>query len=234
MKTACENFKFHGCSSVEGGSMCCRYCIEKDLPEWQTITQLVLHSPLTARFVDTHARPLITSGEVRPTDIVPVIAPNPKGIRSVFPMQWGFMDQNQKRTLFNARVETAGRKPTFRKAWLSHRCIIPASYYFEWEHLKSPDGKMKTGCKYAIQPTGDTATWLCGLYRIEDGYPVFVILTREPSAPLSRIHDRMPLMLPEEKIDDWINPCATPEELLSYALTDVMIEKATENDETEP
>ena len=45
---------------------------------------------------------------------------------------------------------------------------------------------------------------------------------------LSKIHDRMPLMLPKDRIEDWINPASNPEELLSYALTDMIIEKAEE------
>ena len=119
----------------------------------------------------------------------------------------------------------------FKDAWKSHRCIIPASYYYEWEHFKSSDGKVKTGDKYIIQLNGSMVTWLCGLYRIEDSFPVFTVLTREPSEELSRIHDRMPLIMPEEKIDEWISPDSKPENLLSYALTDMIMEKATENDE---
>ncbi len=208
--------------------MCTRYALEKDLPELKEIADEVLQSLLAQRFVATHARPIVTSGEVRPTDIVPVIAPNAKGLKTVFPMQWGFLNKDNKRTLFNARVETAGEKPTFKDAWQSHRCIIPASYYFEWAHFKSPDGREKTGDKYAIQPSGCTLTWLCGLYRIENGYPVFVILTKAPTMELAKIHDRMPLMLPKDRIEDWINPSSNPEELLSYALTDMIIEKAEE------
>jgi putative SOS response-associated peptidase YedK len=202
--------------------------LEKDLPELKEIADEVLQSLLAQRFVATHARPIVTSGEVRPTDIVPVIAPNAKGLKTVFPMQWGFLNKDNKRTLFNARVETAGEKPTFKDAWQSHRCIIPASYYFEWAHFKSPDGREKTGDRFAIQPSGCTLTWLCGLYRIENGYPVFVILTKAPTVELSKIHDRMPLMLPKDRIEDWINPSSNPEELLSYALTDMIIEKAEE------
>lgn len=208
--------------------MCTRYALEKDLPELKEIADEVLQSLLAQRFVATHARPIVTSGEVRPTDIVPVIAPNAKGLKTVFPMQWGFLNKDNKRTLFNARVETAGEKPTFKDAWQSHRCIIPASYYFEWAHFKSPDGREKTGDRFAIQPSGCTLTWLCGLYRIENGYPVFVILTKAPTVELSKIHDRMPLMLPKNRIEDWINPSSNPEELLSYALTDMIIEKAEE------
>ncbi len=208
--------------------MCTRYALEKDLPEIKGIIDVVSRSRLTQKFIDTHARPLITNGEVRPTDIVPVIAPDSKGSRAVFPMQWGFTSRDNKRTLFNARVETAGQKPTFREAWQSHRCIIPASYYYEWKHFKSPDGKVGTGDKFAIQPKGLTVTWLCGLYRIENGYPVFVILTKEPTQELAGIHDRMPLMLPENMIDEWIYPKSNPSEIIRNSLSDMVIEKCSE------
>ncbi|MDC7278102.1 SOS response-associated peptidase [Butyrivibrio fibrisolvens] len=207
--------------------MCTRYALDITIDELREIMEAAERSPLTMKFIDTHARPLVTDGEVRPTDIVPVIAPNSKGVKSVFPMQWGFMARDNKRTLFNARVETAGEKPTFKDAWQSHRCIIPAAYYYEWAHLKSPDGKVQTGDKYAIQPTGCTTTWLCGLYRIEEGYPVFVILTQEPTEELGKIHDRMPVMLPKDKIEQWINPTSNPRDLISQTLTDMVIEKAT-------
>ena len=206
--------------------MCTRYALEKDLPELKDIFEIAKRSPLTSKFVDTHARPLVIDGEVRPTDIVPVIAPNAKGIKSVFPMQWGFIARDGKRSLFNARVESAMEKPTFRDAWYSHRCIIPASYYFEWEHFKSPNGRTKTGDKYLIQPVNSNVTWLCGLYRIEDGFPVFVVLTAEPYKELRRIHDRMPLIIPDGKVDEWISPESDPDALLPYMLTDMVIEKA--------
>ena len=61
--------------------MCTRYALGKDLPELKDIFETALRSSLTSKFIDTHARPLITDGEVRPTDIVPVIAPNAKGIK---------------------------------------------------------------------------------------------------------------------------------------------------------
>ena len=206
--------------------MCTRYALDITQPELKEIMEIAKKSPLTTKFTTTHARPLITDGEVRPTDIVPVIAPNSKGENSVFRMQWGFTARDNKRSLFNARLETAGEKPTFKEAWASHRCIIPATYYYEWEHFKNPNGQVKTGDKFAIQPVGCTTTWLGGLYRIEDGYPVFVILTKEPTEELRQIHDRMPLILPKDKIDAWINPKSIPEDILSYCLSDMVIEKA--------
>ncbi len=69
-------------------------------------------------------------------------------------------------------------------------------------------------------------TWLCGLYRIEEGYPVFVILTKEPTAELSKIHDWMSVMLPNERIDVWIDLTYNPDEIIPYALSDMVIEKS--------
>ena len=78
-----------------------------------------------------------------------------------------------------------------------------------------------------IQPKGEVITWLCGLYRIENGFPVFAIITKSPTEELSRIHDRMPLMLPEDKIDEWISPASKPEELIAFSQTEMIAEKAS-------
>lgn len=109
--------------------MCGRYWLDED-PALRPIVEEMNRSPQVDKFQRTTA--ITTSGEVRPTDVVPVIASSKAGDKRVFPMQWGF---NERTLLINARVETGSTKPTFREAWLSHRCIVPASYYFEWEHF---------------------------------------------------------------------------------------------------
>ena len=250
---------------------------------------------------------LSISGEIRPTDIVPVLAPDKNGNAAVYPMEWGFRlpaesgnagtphslqksGQNPGRNsgqkfghsakgklLVNARSETAAVKASFREAWACRRCIIPASWYYEWEHFTDENGRKKTGRKFAICPgpsslqnemsvsavsaletiapetyTAETSalekfssastaprnilaktvrnassvTWLCGLYRIENNVPVFVVLTREPGRELSRIHDRMPLILPPDAALEWVRPQAKPEDLLKYSLTEMEIREA--------
>ena len=200
--------------------MCCRYYIE-ETTEMQEIVSDMMRSSLVRKWNGLF--PIKTYGQMSPTDIVPVIASNRKRQRAVFPMKWGFTG---KTLLMNARVETAAVKPTFKDAWKSHRCIVPASYYFEWEHLIGNNGKTKTGDKYAIQSQGSSMTWLCGLYRFENDMPFFVILTREPGEQIRFIHDRMPLILPEHMVNSWIDPDADPEELVKEAVTDVVAEKA--------
>ena len=103
---------------------------------------------------------------------------------------------------------------------------MPASYYFEWEHLTDEKDRKRTGDKNRIQPVDSTMTWLCGLYRIESGLPAFVILTREPGEEIRFIHDRMPLIMPREYVDEWIRPDAKPEELIKASLTEMEFEKA--------
>ena len=190
--------------------MCTRFFMDTRSDELNEMIAQAMLTGLAGRFRDA-GRPMMTSGEVRPTDVVPAVAPNREGSKAVFPMRWGFRMRSGS-LLVNARTETAAVKPTFRESWKQRRCAVPASWYFEWEHIPTENGKTKTGDKYAIRPSFGEITWLCGLYRIEDGFPVFTILTREPSELLSRIHDRMPLILPEEKVADWIDPGSRAED----------------------
>ena len=200
--------------------MCCRYWADSS-PKLREIVEEMNCSPLVKRWQDIKG--IVTFGEVRPTDVAPVIAPNKKGERRVYPMKWGFSGQS---LIMNARSETAAEKPMFKEAWARHRCIVPASWYFEWEHLLGNDGKKYTGDKYMIQPRNSDMTWLCGLYRIENGLPVFVVLTREPGPDLRLIHDRMPLIMPERLVNEWIRPGANPDELVQSALMDMVFERA--------
>lgn len=208
--------------------MCTRYYIEKDYPAFKPIIEEVEKSPLYNKFLINKGQKIITYGEVHPTDIVPVLAPDKNGKKAAYPMRWG-IHMADNTPLFNARSETAAIKPFFKDDWNRHRCIIPASYYFEWQHEKNDIGesvKKSGSTKYAIQPAGASVTWLCGLYRIEDGYPYFAVLTRDPVGDLRKIHNRMPLILPEEYIEKWICPETDPSKLLNYALTNMIYEQA--------
>ena len=91
------------------------------------------------------------------------------------------------------------------------------------------DGKPKVGSKYRIAPTGRKRIFLAGLYRMENGLPTFVILTRAPADNLFWMHDRMPMMLPEAEVPGWISPEGKPENFLSLALTDTSWEKVSDS-----
>ena len=202
--------------------MCTRFYVRHLTPELREILEEAKNSPLLKRFIVAGSQ-LKTDGEVRPTDVVAAIAPNPRGERKVFPMKFGYTNPFKGgKLILNARSETAYEKPTFKYDWLNHRCIIPATCYIEWCHNHLNDGTTQLGERYLIQPEGAEVTWLCGLYHIENNFPTFVILTREPGSNIEFIHDRMPLILPENLINEWIRPGINPMGLLEHALTDMV------------
>lgn len=205
--------------------MCCRYYMELS-PELRPIVEAAQRSRLYRDNIQKLPRALTTEGEVFPDALVPVVASSRSGRKAVFPMLWGYHVPGIARTIANARVETAPEKASFKGGWAAHRCVIPASWYYEWEHTLTPSGRPKAGEKYAVMPRDGTLTWLCGLYRMEDGFPHFVVLTREPGQSVAFLHDRMPLILPESEIDNWIDPKHNPHMLLEAALTEMVCEKS--------
>ncbi|MBQ7252903.1 MAG: SOS response-associated peptidase family protein [Kiritimatiellae bacterium] len=160
------------------------------------------------------------AGDIRPTDVVAVLAPGRDGEKAVFPMRWGFRLPGGG-LVVNARTETAAEKPLFAAPWARRRCLVPASWYCEWAHETDASGRKRVGAKYRIGASDGSRLMLCGLYRMEGEEPVFAILTRRPTAELARLHDRMPLILPEELADAWTRPATRAEDLLPHARTDL-------------
>ena len=172
-------------------------------------------SPLKAKLELELNTEFIAEGDVFPGSLAPVIARNKNGDKSFFPMRFGFrLAGETKRTVLNARLETAKEKPLFRDAWKNRRCVIPASYYYEWAH---PSGQK--AIRYALQPSASDGVSLCGLYRMNGTVPEFVILTREAEKSIAFIHDRMPVMIPSGRIDAWIDPGIPAEDVLEELLT---------------
>ncbi|MEG1515743.1 MAG: SOS response-associated peptidase [Clostridia bacterium] len=149
----------------------------------------------------------VKTGEIRPTDLAAVVANNRNGDKASFAMRWGY--KLPKGLLINARSEAAGDKPLFRDGMERRRCLVPASWYFEWEKR----GKEKI--KYAISPEGMSLTYLAGIYRVVSGVASFVILTREAAPGIAFIHDRMPAILPKEMCHEWLDMRNDPREILA-------------------
>ena len=136
----------------------------------------------------------IKLGEIFPTDIVPVVTSQAPQL-----MKWGFSRFAGKGIIINARMESVSDKAMFKYPYQSQRCLIPAGYYFEWRK----DGAKKL--KYAIKQ--QKPIYMAGLYQIEktSDIPLFVILTRSAIPEIEFIHDRMPVILPEDVRDKWLS-----------------------------
>lgn len=194
--------------------MCGRYFLNAD-------GGLEAYSDIVGRLNRTDGAEVKTAGEVFPSDVVPVIANNRRLSASVFPMKWGYSTPDG-RLVFNARSETAAQKPMFREGMAQRRCVVPASWYFEWERV----GRDRR--KYAIRPADGAMTYMAGIYRIEDGRAAFAILTRPPAGNIRFIHDRMPVLLPEAMIADWLDPRRDAAGLLAEADPSVRFEPASD------
>ena len=159
-----------------------------------------------------HRNVKVKTGDVFPGDMAAVVASNRQLQPQPFAMEWGYHLADGKQ-IINARSETASRKAMFADGIRQRRCLIPAQHYYEWEKA---DGKK---VKYAIEPEGSEGCFLAGIYRMEAGKPVFTILTRGAAEGIAFIHERMPVILPNEAAEDWLNPQYYGNDILQAAIT---------------
>ena len=173
--------------------MCGRYYVEIDDKELRDICEEIQKKQREEE--NPEQLEIKFSGEIFPTDIVPVIA----GTNKYLPMRWGFTGFD-KRPLINARSETALMKATFREHMRNRRCLVPASGYYEWKR----EGSKKIKHRIYVP---DEPIYMAGCYRQEQGelLPRFVILTKAAGQGLEEIHDRMPVIVPNEYAGEWLS-----------------------------
>lgn len=134
------------------------------------------------------------AGDVCPSQAAIVLTGKRAGL-SAEKMRWGFPQYHQKGLLINARAETVLERKTFRDSVLHRRCIIPAGHFYEWDSSKN---------KVTFLNKGRPVLYMAGFYsRFEDGNH-FIILTTRANESVSRIHDRMPLVLEEKELEPWV------------------------------
>ena len=108
----------------------------------------------------------------------------------------------------NARSETVHEKPTFRHAFRKSRCLVPASGYFEWA---TELGKYKTKQPVYISHkegkllafSGIYEKWISPTGEVKESV---AIITRDAVNELATVHNRMPLFLPRDRWDAWMDP----------------------------
>lgn len=122
---------------------------------------------------------------------------------SIKMMKWGFQPSwSKKKTIgpINARIESVSVKSIFRDSFEKRRCLIPASGWYEWK--KTPRGKVP----FYHHLENDQPILLAGIYDgKQDSSPTFCILTTESHGTISHIHERMPLIIPNDCVEEWLN-----------------------------
>lgn len=144
------------------------------------------------------------------------------GGRRLAMMRWGLIpfwakEPNIGYRLINARSETARTKPSFRSAWRSRRCLIPADGFYEWTGEKKARQPwliaMRQGGVFCFAglwerwtvPSGLSLTG--SLAELDEGETLetCTILTTRANDDVARVHDRMPAILPPALFDSWLS-----------------------------
>lgn len=156
---------------------------------------------------------------VAPTDPVLAIRLSPDGEREPGILRWGLIPHHADpegfdRLLINARAETVAEAPSFSDAFLSRRCLIVADGFYEWRAEET--GKKPVWItRPNHEPFAFAGLWAAA--RRSDGSELHscAIVTCEPGEVVAPIHDRMPAILDRDGEDTWIDPDATPDQLIA-------------------
>jgi putative SOS response-associated peptidase YedK len=147
---------------------------------------------------------------VAPTDAVLAVRLNRDGEREPGILRWGLIPQfadpdGFDRLLINARAETVAEAAAFRDAFQTHRCLIVADGFYEWRQEET--GKKPVWItRPSREPFAFAGLWATA--RREDGSSVTscAIVTCPPGEVVAPIHDRMPVILEQQRESDWLDP----------------------------
>ena len=174
--------------------------------------RFVRSSPVSTIIEIFHVSPasfeLSSSYNIAPSQDVLII--NDTGIRELIKCRWGFLppwikDLSEGIPMINARAETIDEKPYFKEAFKKQRCLIIADGFFEWEKKKQKK------IPYYIRLKSGKPIGFAGLYQYSsypDGNKICgcAIITTESNDLVASIHNRMPVIVPENKVDMWLDP----------------------------
>ena len=151
---------------------------------------------------------------IAPMQDVPVIRLSGENLRELAHVRWGLVprwarDPSIGSRMINARAETLAQKPSFRTALKRHRCLIPASGFYEWKLIPGAAKQpihigMKDGSPFAF--AGLTERWLSPEGEVLD---TCTIVTTQANALLAAMHDRMPAIIAPAQYARWLDVAVT-------------------------
>lgn len=138
-------------------------------------------------------------------------------------MRWGLIphwakDPKIGSRMINARAETVAEKPAFRNSLRRRRCLVLADGFHEWRRV----GKTKTPMRIVMrsgEPFAFAGLW--ETWKDPEGtvIPSCTIITTTPNDLLRPIHNRMPVILPRELEEFWLDESVDDPGALTSALT---------------
>ena len=153
---------------------------------------------------------LSPSWNIAPSTRICTITADKEGRRHLHKMKWGLIPSWAKdaaigNKLANARGETVAEKPSFRSAFKSRRCLIPASGFYEWKPRRASNSR-------GISDSNQAFRWPlrgCGrTWHPKEGETIesCCIITTDANKLMEPIHDRMPVILDPDQWTTWLSP----------------------------
>jgi putative SOS response-associated peptidase YedK len=156
----------------------------------------------------------VVNRPLRAPDGTPAAEPT----RQLRVVSWGLIpswskDRRTQGRMFNARAEGVASTNAFRKAYRARRCLVPADGWYEWQVVDGATGPHKQPMFMTARDGHPIA--FAGLYEFwsdrsagPDAPTVTTctIITTASTGPLQQVHDRMPLVLPHESWQRWLDP----------------------------
>jgi putative SOS response-associated peptidase YedK len=176
--------------------------------------------------------PVVAAIERHPRDA----EPGSEAVRKLKVVRWGLVpswakDRKIGQKMFNARIETVAEKASFKRALMKRRCLVLADGYYEWY---TPSGPKPVKQPFFVHDPSGAALAFAGLYELwrdpevkDNDDPAAwlwsaTILTTASVGGLHRIHDRMPVVVPPEHYDAWLDPDYGSGEREPEALLDLL------------
>jgi putative SOS response-associated peptidase YedK len=168
---------------------------------------------------------LEASYNVAPTDDVYAVLEDGTA-RHLDAFHWGLVpywakDAKIGSRMINARAESLTTSNAFKPAFQRRRCIVPVTGFYEWQKKSGQKAKQPF---FVQHPDGEPYA-LAGLWEVwkgadKDQEPLrsCTIITTTPNEPMAAIHDRMPVILPPEAWDTWLDRDNQDIELLGKLL----------------
>lgn len=150
---------------------------------------------------------------VAPGTHVPVVLHRDDESESSFErVWWGYHPHwagEDAPTPINAKAEKVATSKYYSGAFAHHRCLVPADGWYEW--LKTDNGKQP----HFICREDRALIWLAGIWMTRpDGEPGLAIITHDARGSAREVHDRMPLALNDDCLEDWLDPDMTERETI--------------------
>ena len=188
---------------------------------------------------------LSLSFNVAPTSCVFAVV-NDSNTRSLVNFSWGLIprwaqDSSRAASMINARVETVAEKPSFRDLVSNNRCVLPMDGYFEWQEQLRHDINKTVKQPFYFSPRLESRFSHRGVLAIaglwtswkDPNQPnsqllhTVVALTTNANDMVGEIHHRMPVLLDEQGVDNWLDAnIQSPLDALEAVPNDALVVRA--------